>query len=221
MVRRPSTVEYSTGIQFLDIKLALSEQHVCWAHHPKANRPLLPYDSSHSKLVKKGIVNLCFMSTLRSCYHAMRSSSTEQYERLLCAGFPKAVLVSVAEGVLKKLRRGVSTRSDALQKERQKVAVVPYMPRTAHNLKKIAKLLNTKVLLSAPEKLAKMCKLTDPFHKAPAGSLKKHRSPFVACAKGVVYQTPLLCGKKYVGQPGRCFNDRLREHNQRFRNGHL
>lgn len=40
---------------------------------------------------------------------------------------------------------------------------------------------------------------------------KLHRTPFVECADGVVYEVPLSCGKQYIGQTGRCLNDWLRE----------
>lgn len=95
-------------IQFLDIKLTLSKQHVCWTYKPRASKPLLPYNSSHPKLVKSGIADLCFMNTLpRSCHHVIHLSLLGQSERLLSAGFPKAVLVSVAEWVLKRKRAKV------------------------------------------------------------------------------------------------------------------
>lgn len=42
-------------IQFLDLKLTLSDHHVCWTYLPRANKPLLPYKSSHSKLVQRGL----------------------------------------------------------------------------------------------------------------------------------------------------------------------
>lgn len=94
---------------------------------------------------------------------------------------------------------------------------------TVHNLKKVANRVNAKVVLLAPEKLFKACRLTDPFRKCPGRCLKKHSSPFVACA-GAVYQISLTCGRKYVGQTGRSVNDRLRKHNQKVsgqRDGHL
>lgn len=40
----------------------------------------------------------------------------------------------------------------------------------------------------------------------------------------MVYNIPLSCGKRYVGQTGRCLNDRLREHDYSLRatvGGHL
>ncbi|CAN7938872.1 unnamed protein product [Ixodes hexagonus] len=98
------------------------------------------------------------------------------------------------------------------------------MHKTAHNLKRIANRVNTKVVFSAPEKLARLCKLTNPFRGGPLCCGKKHRNPFVGCAEGVVYMIPFSCGKKYIGQTGRCLNDRLREHNlnvNNHRDGHL
>lgn len=150
-------------IQFLDIRLTLSEQHVCWKYQPRANKPLLPFNSSHSKLVKRGIVNLCFVNAIRrSCHHAMPSGLKEQSERLVAAGFPGTLLVSVAEKVLKKLRVVASPDQDVAQKK-QRVAVVPYMHKTAHDLKRIANRLNARVVFSAPEKLAKLCQNDGPL----------------------------------------------------------
>lgn len=51
-----------------------------------------------------------------------------------------------------------------------------------------------------------------------------HRNKFVNCVEKVVYEIPLTCGKKYVGQTGRCLNERLREHNNNVHKslqGHL
>lgn len=39
-------------IIFLDLKLRFSHNHIFWAYEPHASKPLLPFDSSHSKLVK-------------------------------------------------------------------------------------------------------------------------------------------------------------------------
>ena len=41
---------------------------------------------------------------------------------------------------------------------------------------------------------------------------KQHKNKFVPCVVGVVYSIPLTCKKVYIGQTGRCINDRLREH---------
>uniref|UniRef100_A0A131YLQ8 Tick transposon n=1 Tax=Rhipicephalus appendiculatus TaxID=34631 RepID=A0A131YLQ8_RHIAP len=39
-----------------------------------------------------------------------------------------------------------------------------------------------------------------------------HRDMFTHCDAGVLYEVPFECGKRYIGQTGRCVNDRLREH---------
>lgn len=43
---------------------------------------------------------------------------------------------------------------------------------------------------------------------------KKHGQQFVKCKKEVVYSIPFSCGGEYIGQTGRCLNDRLREHSR-------
>ena len=53
---------------------------------------------------------------------------------------------------------------------------------------------------------------------------KKHRNKFTDCQSQVVYEIPLSCGRKYIGQTGRSFNDRAREHRLNVQNksgGHL
>lgn len=207
-------------MQCLDIKLTLSEKHVCWKYHPRINKPLLHFTSYHSKLVNRGIVNLCSINALRkSRQHAIPFGLKEHSERLIAAGFPESLLVSDDEKVLKKLQAKDSPDQDTAR-GKQKVAVTRYMHNTAHNLKKVANRVNAKVVFSAPEELSKMCRHTGPFRKRPVGCLKKHCSPFVARAEGVVYQIPRKCSRKYVGQTGRCVNDRLHEQNLRV-SGHL
>ncbi|CAN7981531.1 unnamed protein product [Ixodes pacificus] len=39
-----------------------------------------------------------------------------------------------------------------------------------------------------------------------------HRTQYAPCESAVVYNIPLSCGKCYIGQTGRCVNDRTREH---------
>lgn len=215
-------VPVNNALQFLDISLTLSEQHVCWSYHPRANKPLLPFHSAHSKLTKRGIASMCFKNALsRSCCHTIQTSFKEQSERLLAAGYPAAVLVSVAEGSLKNLN---AEKCQSENTEKKKVAVIPYLHNTSHRLKKIASRINVKVVLSAPNKMNQLCKMTNPYRKRPAMCEKQHRTPFVQCAVGVVYEVPLSCGRQYIGQTGRCLNDRLREHRlnvSNHRDGHL
>lgn len=200
-------------IRFLDIRFVFLDDHICWCYEPRANKPLLPFHSAHSKLVKRSIVNLCFTNALKkSCEHLISSGFDQQVLRLLAAGYPKHILVAVAEGLLRK-RCLVENDGSQLAREKGKVVVIPYIHRVSHNLKKVAMRSNVKVVFSAPNKLMDLCKLSKPGVRAKHGCEKKHRTKFVDCTDGVVYRIPLSCGKHYVGQTGRCLNDRLREHN--------
>ena len=75
------------------------------------------------------------------------------------------------------------------------------------------------VVFSAPQKLSRLCRLTEPCSSAPLICDVNHRVKFVQCQKGVVYNIPLSCGKVYIGQTGRCLNEHLREHSNNVRNG--
>lgn len=49
---------------------------------------VLPYHSAHSKLVKRGIMNLCFSNALKkSCEREMGASFAKQMARLAEAGY--------------------------------------------------------------------------------------------------------------------------------------
>lgn len=65
--------------------------------------------------------------------------------------------------------------------------------------KKIGKTANVKVVFSAPSKLGKLSKLTNPNRPTPDTCNKRHRKRFVACARRVVYSLPLNCT---LGRPG-------------------
>lgn len=71
-------------------------------------------------------------------------------------------MVSVAE----KLLRNIKVPSNAAQqaqkeKEKGKTTVSPYIHKISHNLKKVANRVDVKVFFSAPDKLAKLCQLTN------------------------------------------------------------
>ena len=40
------------SLRFLDLRLSISTDHLCWKYEPRGSKPLLPYLSTHSKLVK-------------------------------------------------------------------------------------------------------------------------------------------------------------------------
>ncbi|CAN7986639.1 unnamed protein product [Ixodes pacificus] len=54
------------------------------------------YKDRECRFIGRGIVNLCFVNAIRrSCHHAMPSGLKEQSERLVAAGFPGTLLLSV------------------------------------------------------------------------------------------------------------------------------
>lgn len=180
---------------------------------------------SHGKeeLVKRGIANLCLKNSLvKSCVHMMRFSFMDQVNRLINAGYPTYLLTSVAEGLLKKMK--TRQKNDRNNKKKGKVAVLPYIHTVSHNLKRIAKRADVSVVFSAPDKLSRLCRHVNSDTPSSEVCRKKHQRQFIPCATNVVYSIPLLCGREYIGQTGRCVNDRLKEHSynvEKSKSGHL
>ena len=198
-------------LRFLDLLLNFGAEHVCWRYDPRAGKPLLPFQSAHSKLVKRSVACFCVKNAVsKSCAHLMIEAVQLQSERLSQAGYPMHLQVSVAEGLLKKLVRPPQARPSNTKKK----VVIPYIRKVAHNLKRIAQKSHVPTAFSAPLKLASLCRLTQPDRAVDEGvsCTKKHRAPFQDCEVGVVYSIPLSCGKRYIGQTGRCINERFREH---------
>lgn len=94
------------------------------------------------------------------------------------------------------------------------MAFIPYVHGLAHNLKHIGNRYSVDVKFTARNKLARLCpRVNKP--KELSGCTVKHRKPnqYVECILKVVYMIPISCGKVYIGQSGRCVNERLMEHN--------
>lgn len=163
---------------------------------------------------------MCFTNAIKkSCAHTMTKSLSQQSQRLSQSGYPVHVQISVAESLLKKIRAATREEPITATNSRPKFALIPYLHGVSHNLKKIGGRANIKVVFSAPDKLTKLCKASNPFRKPPLQCAKKHDTKYVKCVGNVVYEIPLSCGKRYIGQTGRCLNDRLREHCANVRNG--
>lgn len=98
------------------------------------------------------------------------------------------------------------------------------MHKIVHHLKKVGKRAIVKVVFSAPNKLSTMCSRVNKTAGTQQSCSIRHANQFVNCAEGAVYSVPLSCGKKYVGQTGRCLNERLKEHHYnvlKLISGHL
>lgn len=163
-------------------------------------------------MVKRGIAMNCLRGSLdKSCPHRVAESLDAQVGRLTSSGFPRELVASVAECLIKKVKAGTCPPTgDAASQPRLRRVAVPYVHQLTHRLKKVGKKCGVDVLATAPGKLMRMCPAVNENKRQ--GCTTKHATRFVTCKIGVVYSIPLSCGKCYVGQTGRCLNDRLREH---------
>lgn len=119
---------------------------------------------------------------------------------------------------MKKERRRQRGDVEDSQKKIRPV-VIPYSHKAAHNLKHVAVKYKVPVVFSAPRKLSSLCRKINAENDKKKVCHTKHANPFVQCVVGVVYSILLTCGKIYIGQTGRCINDRLREHKLSLKNG--
>ncbi|XP_070394116.1 uncharacterized protein, partial [Dermacentor albipictus] len=87
-----------------------------------------------------------------------------------------------------------------------------YIHCISHNLRRIAAKSGVDVVFSAPERLQKLCKQVNTENNKRPSCSTQHCQQFVTCTHNVVYAIPLSCGNTYIGQTGRCINERLREH---------
>lgn len=100
-------------IQFLDLKLDLQASHVCWEYSPRSKKPVLNFNSGHSKIVKAGIAVSCLRNVFaKSCAHKYLNSFSSQMERLGKAGYDRQVMRLAVEKVKKWVKCGSLTREN-------------------------------------------------------------------------------------------------------------
>lgn len=199
-------------LQFLDLCLLFSRHCTCWEYKTRSEKGLLPYESGHSKVVKRGIGTSCVGQAIKkSCDHKKDSALAMQVKKLLKCGYPKTLIVSVCEKVLSDIC-GRAKPDKENSKEYKKMAVIPYIHGVSHGLKKTGERNGVKVIFSAPYKLRGLCKKANDEQVSRKKFEVKHKYKYVECSNGVVYEIPLTCGKTYVGQTGQCLNKRLRQH---------
>ncbi|XP_077535955.1 uncharacterized protein LOC144148269 [Haemaphysalis longicornis] len=179
-------------IRFLDMSLTFCGHYVCWEYAPRSQKGFLSFSSAHTKLVKRGIVRAALKnSVLRSCHHRMFQSLQAQAERLLIAGYPRTLLLTVAESVLKS-----TTSKEAPQTQETRrglINVIPHVHKVSHGLKKIAQKAGIRTVFSAPNKLGRMCKAVNDTTPPKADCSTNHATRFVPCRTNVVYEIPLEC----------------------------
>lgn len=199
-------------IQYLDVCFIFEETRVCWQYKPRSRKQIINYKSAHSKLVKRAIAKNCIRSALaKSCEHRVRESVHAQLRRLEKAGFQREIVASVVESQISEVKSGGRHRQVDNTRPQQRPVVVPYWHKVSHRLKKVGDKCGVRVVFSAPEKLGRLCRLVNEPKKRSACKIR-HTKALVDCKVGVVYNIPLACGKRYIGQTGRCINERLLEH---------
>lgn len=185
-------MEEDNSIQFLDLKLSFTDKHICWMYNPRTKKSLLPFDSAHSKLVKRGIAMTCLKASLeKSCQHQMHASFQLQIVRLNASKFPALLVSSVCESLLKKLKG--PGNNDSNERERQPTIAIPYVHRISHNLKKALSKYSVNVVFTAPCKLSKVCSMMS--KRKSKKCEKNHDTIFTECDTNVVYKIPLSCDK--------------------------
>lgn len=202
-------------LQFLYLSISFHDGRTCWQYFPRAKKGVMPYDSCHSKTVKRGIAMLYLGSALDiSCTHMMQSSFDNQIKRLKAASFPDSLVTAVSEALLRKVKckatRGTAGGPEDARTVRP--VVIAYIHRVFHNLKKVAGQYDVPFAFSSPVKLAQLCPRTTREETSRQGCDKHHDTTYGRCAKGLVYEIPLSCDNSYIGQAGRCINERAREH---------
>lgn len=152
-------------------------------------------------------------------------SFNDQVKTLTEAGFPLRLIGEVLAGLVKGLKGPVSR---APQGRSSRPVVLPYLHGVSHNVKNVARRYDVEVVFKAPNKLLQVCKRVRAVGNGKKNIEfscgKRHVNRFVKCRVGVVYCIPLTCGKVYIGQTGRCVNERLRGHRASLRaspSGHL
>lgn len=195
-------------LQFLDLRIHVQEG-VCWEYGKESAKPVLSRRSCHSKTVKAGVVKSIIGNALKkSCLHYVGQALKRQWVRLEDAGYDKVFIT-------RQLSPSFAEKNGTTRERSKKVAVVPYYHSVSHNLKASAHRFGVDVVFSSDYKLNRMT----PFFAPPKECRRQHQDRSVACKGGVVYEIPLACGFRYVGQTSRCVNDRLTEHKRNVKNG--
>ena len=188
-------------LQFLDLRIHV-EGGLCWEYGKMAAKPVLSRNSCHAKSVKSGVVRSLISNALdKSCAHFMGYAVERQWSRLEDAGYDSVFIKRQLE-----LQQKAKQRPE--KETKRHYAVIPYFHGISHNLKACAKKFGVDVAFKSDFKLNRLT----PFQTTQKVCPKAHRDKSVDCKEGVVYEIPLECGFKYVGQTARCVNDRLVEH---------
>lgn len=134
-------------LQFLDLSIRLSATGMCWSYQQRSKKPLLPFNSFHSKIVKDCVVKSALKSSLtKSCEHLCGASLSFQLEKLQTAGYPPSRVNTIAKRLILSSRgRGVAPRSSNTH-----VVSIPYSHGFSHRVKKVAASSGLEVVFRCP-----------------------------------------------------------------------
>ncbi|XP_064470369.1 uncharacterized protein LOC135385124 [Ornithodoros turicata] len=157
-------------LRFLDLSLSAQRELLCWCYAPRSRKALLPYDSAHSKIVKRGIVKSCLGAALqKSCCHKVVEAYNRQCERIREAGYPQCVLRSVCVTLLREWKGSPGEMQDE-EGRRGRYMVMSYIHVVSHNLKKLGDRYGVRVLFSAPFKLKSLSAKVNGQERRPSRS---------------------------------------------------
>jgi hypothetical protein len=199
-------------LQFLDIRVTdLEEVGICWQYIQRTEKDLLSYHSSHEESIKSGIVTNCIRNAcLKSCTHQAVNSCENQIMRLLRAKYPGKFIRFKAQRLANRLASG-STQSQRNIDPDLKTASGTFFHGITNRLKKHSRKFGLRVVGRYPKKLRTLASSLGRPKKVCQKAASTH-TKFVNCGEGMVYKIPLSCQAAYIGQSGRCINQRLTEH---------
>lgn len=114
-------------LRFLDIELVMFFLHICWTYKLTTPAGMLLYDSTHSKLVKHGIVGivvLCLNAALtKLCLHKINDNFECQAHRFEVSEYARGLIASAAKTLPKGIKKPKVV--DKKQQRSRTIVVVP------------------------------------------------------------------------------------------------
>lgn len=177
-------------IQYLDLSVRFGSGKICWMYAPRSVKPLLPFSSGHTKLVKNEIALSCLRSAVtKSCVHLMENSFKEQVRKLRQAGFPEAVLSWACEKLVKLVKSGTKKEvAEEVAETKRNIAVIPNVHGITHRLKRVGSRYGVQVAITARNKLRSICarvasRASGGPGRQSVGCKVKHDNHYVSCAE--------------------------------------
>jgi hypothetical protein len=163
-----------------------------------------------SSVLRGNLINTIKRSCLLSCNHKIEEGLSKTIDRLHESGAPIYMLNKILTNISFK----PNIRNNDIY--RKSTAVVPFHHRFGHRLQRSTKHLDTNVQFNYPGKFKSL-----PTRFARYDTIKRentftecrhNNASNIKCIKNCVYKLNLSCGKRYIGETGKCFGDRLDQH---------